>query len=95
MLCDDYKEAVMEAASGRAALAGSVHEHVATCARCGALLAEQRALFGAIDLGLRRSANAEIPNSFLPGVRARMAEESESPGARCLWCGRHWRRQRL
>lgn len=75
MLCDEYKEALMEAAAGGAGLAGSVHEHVATCMRCGALLAEQRELFAAIDLGLRRSANAEIPNSLLPGVRARLADE--------------------
>lgn len=77
MLCDEHKEALMEGAAGGAALAGSVHEHVAVCANCGALLAEQRALFAAVDLGLRRSANGEIPKSFLPGVRARVAEEGK------------------
>ena len=75
MLCDDYKEAVMEAASGGAGLADPAREHVATCACCRALLAEQRALFAAIDLGLRRSANGEIPNTLLAGVRARVVEE--------------------
>jgi hypothetical protein len=66
----------MEAAAGGAVLAGSVRRHVETCTHCGALLAEQRALFTAVDLGVRRSANGEIPNFFLPGVRARMAETS-------------------
>jgi anti-sigma factor RsiW len=75
MQCDQYKEALMEAAASGAAPLEPVRRHVEACAHCRALLAEQHALFTAVDLGVRRSANAEIPNSFLPSVRIRLAEE--------------------
>jgi len=75
MLCDEYKEALMETAAGGAGLAGSLREHVAMCARCRALLAEQEAVFAAVDFGLRCSANATVPDGFLPKARVRLAEE--------------------
>lgn len=75
MLCDKYKEDLTEAAASGAALPSALREHLETCAHCDATLAAQRALFTAVDLNVRRSVNAEPPDSFLPGVRSRLFEE--------------------
>jgi hypothetical protein len=72
MLCDKYKEALIEAAAG-AALPVSIREHVDACARCRAKLAATRVLFAAADTELGKTANAEVPPSFLPKVRANLA----------------------
>ena len=76
MLCEKYKDTLIEtAANGGGALPNSLREHVETCAQCGATLAAQQALFTAVDFNMRRWANAEPPDSFLPGVRSRLTEE--------------------
>jgi hypothetical protein len=75
MLCDKYKEALMEAAANGGALSNSLREHVETCAHCGAKLAAEQALFTAVDFNVRRSANAELPDSLLPSIRSRLTEE--------------------
>jgi hypothetical protein len=72
MLCDKYKEALIEAAAG-AALPVSVREHVDACARCRAKLAVTQMLFAAVDGELGKMANAEVPPSFLPKVKANLA----------------------
>src|SRR6267142_1283250 len=68
MLCDKYKEALIEAAASGAALPGGLREHVEVCAICGARLAAERTLFAAIDGGLDKAANAKVRSSFLPNV---------------------------
>jgi len=75
MLCEKYKDTLIETAANGGALPNSLREHVETCAQCGATLAAQQALFTAVDFNMRRWANAEPPDSFLPGVRSRLTEE--------------------
>jgi hypothetical protein len=72
MLCDKYKEALIEEAAG-AALPVSMREHVDACARCRAKLAVAQVLFAAADAELAKTANAEVPPSFLPKVKANLA----------------------
>jgi hypothetical protein len=76
MLCDKYKEALIEAAASSAALPILLREHVDTCAHCGAMLTAEKALFVAIDAGLHRAANARVRSCFLPKVKANLAIET-------------------
>jgi hypothetical protein len=76
MLCDKYKEALIEAAASGAALPKALREHVEVCALCGARLAGERTLFAAVDAGLHNAANAKVRSSFLPSVKAKLASET-------------------
>jgi hypothetical protein len=80
MLCDKYKEALIEVAASGAALPGGLREHVEVCAICGARLAAERTLFAAIDDGLHKGANAKVRSSFLPNVKANLATETVPTG---------------
>jgi hypothetical protein len=76
MLCEKYKEALVEAAASGAALPNALREHVQACEHCAAILTGERALFAAVDAGLRKAANAEVRSSFLPNVKANLAAET-------------------
>jgi hypothetical protein len=76
MLCDKYKEALIETAASGAALRISLREHVDACVHCRATLAGERSLFAAVDAGLHRAANAEVRSCFLPNARAKLATET-------------------
>ena len=82
MSCEDYREALTEAAATNAALSGELHSHLDDCASCRAAFAEDRQLFAAVDAGLRTHANAEVPASLVPGLRAKL---NELPVPRRSW----------
>jgi hypothetical protein len=73
MLCERYKDALIEAAASGVP-SGKLREHLAECASCLAAFGQERSLFAAIDTGLHADANATIPPSLLPRVRARLDE---------------------
>jgi len=70
MLCDKYKEALIEAVASGAAPPAAAREHVDRCAQCRATLAAQQALFTMVDAGLRSRTNAAVPSNFEHRVRA-------------------------
>jgi len=74
MPCENYREALTEAAATGAAPSSELRSHLDGCASCRAAFAEERQLFAAVDAGLRASANAEVPASLLPRVRAKLNE---------------------
>lgn len=74
MPCEHYKDALIEAAANDGAPSAELREHLAACATCSAAFAEKQSLFAAIDSGLHAAANAEVPTSLLPRVRARLDE---------------------
>jgi hypothetical protein len=76
MLCEKYKEALVEAAASGAALPNALREHVQACEHCAAMLTGERALFAAVDAGLHKAANAKVPCAFLPNVKATLATET-------------------
>jgi hypothetical protein len=76
MLCDNYKEALIEAAASGASLPSALREHVEACARCRTTVASEQSLFAAIDAGLLNAANARVPSGFLPNVKANLATET-------------------
>lgn len=79
MLCECYKEALIEAAASNAELRGELRGHLDGCAACRAAFAQEQAFFASIDGGLRVTANAEVPASLLPRVRARLDETEAVP----------------
>ena len=80
MLCDKYKDALIEAAASGAALPIALSEHVETCALCAAKLAGEQTLFAAVDAGLRKAANARVRSSFVAAVKANLATETVPTG---------------
>ena len=75
MPCENYREALIEAAAGGGVPSDEVRAHVKACAACQTAFSEELQLFSAIDTGLRVSANAEVPASLLPRVRVQLNEQ--------------------
>jgi hypothetical protein len=78
MPCENYREALTEAAATDSAPSRELRSHLAACASCRAAFAEEQHLFAAIDTGLRASANTDVPPTFLPHVRANLEKVSDS-----------------
>jgi hypothetical protein len=72
MPCQHYKEALIEAAAGNVRPQGELRAHLDACAACRAAFEQEQSLFASIDAGLHVAANAEVPASLLPRVRARL-----------------------
>ena len=80
MPCESYQSALSEAAAGAPATS-ALRSHLIVCAACRSALAAEETLFASIDTGLHSVANAEVPSSLIPSVRARMNE----PAPRKRW----------
>jgi hypothetical protein len=76
MPCQHHKDALIEAAASGAALQGDLRAHLDACVPCRAAFEQEQALFASIDAGLHVTANAEMPASLLPRLRARLDDES-------------------
>jgi hypothetical protein len=76
MPCKHYKDPLIEAAASGAEPQGDLRAHLAGCADCRSAFEQEQSLFASIDAGLHFAANAEVPASLLPRVRARLDEES-------------------
>ncbi len=74
MLCQHYKDALIEAAASGSEPQGDLSAHLACCADCRAAFEQEQALFASIDAGLQVVANSDVPASLLPRVRARLDE---------------------
>src|SRR5260370_7324526 len=76
MLCDKYKEALIEAAASGAALPISLREHVDACGRCRATLSTEQTLFAAIDAPVHKPPTPKIRTTFLPKLKATLPSKS-------------------
>jgi hypothetical protein len=76
MPCQHYKEALIEAAASGSEPQRELRAHLDACAACRGAFEQEQSLFASIDAGLHVAANAEVPGSLLPRVRARLDEES-------------------
>jgi hypothetical protein len=74
MPCKHNKDALIEAAASGAEPQGDLRAHLADCADCRATFQQELSLFASIDAGLNATANAGVPASLLPSVRARLDE---------------------
>ena len=75
MPCEPYQNTLIEAVASSTAPQGELRAHLATCAACRTAFSQEESLFSSIDQGLRAAANADVPASLLPRVRARLADE--------------------
>jgi len=82
MPCKHYKNALIEAAASGAQPQGDLRVHLAGCDACRAVFEQEHALFSSIDAGLHVTANADVPASVLPRVRARF---DEAPAPQRPW----------
>jgi hypothetical protein len=88
MTCDHHQHALLELAARGAEPDPELSAHLQACSSCHSAFENERSLFASIDSCLRSSANAEIPPSFIPAVRAHLQREvrrevqRESPTAR-------------
>jgi hypothetical protein len=71
---EHYKDALIEAAASGVEPKGELRAHLEACDSCRATFAEEQALFASIDAGIHVKANADVPVSLLPRVRARLDE---------------------
>jgi hypothetical protein len=78
MPCENYREALTEAAAADAVPSGELRSHLDACASCRTAFTEEQQLFAAIDTGLRASANTDVPPTFLPRVRASLEKAPAS-----------------
>lgn len=83
MPCEHYKDALIEVAASGAPPQGELRAHLAACSSCREAFAQEQSLFAAIDSGLHATANAEVPPSLLPRVRA-MLDEAAAPRFRWM-----------
>jgi hypothetical protein len=83
MSCERHKKALRDAAAwGETLPSDAVRQHLESCEECQEFLAREQTLFASIDATLRRTANPELPHSFL----ARAGEHiSRVPQANPYW----------
>jgi hypothetical protein len=75
MNCQSARELIAETlAVSREELTREIAGHIQSCAECRTFYAQQAELFRAMDSGLGAMVNEAVPPSFLPRVRALMAE---------------------
>jgi hypothetical protein len=77
MPCENYREALTEAAATDSPPSRELRLHLDACVSCRSAFSEELQLFAAIDTGLR-AANADVPPTFLPRVRASLENASAS-----------------
>ncbi len=78
MPCENYREALIEAAAVEVVPSRELRSHLDACTSCRATFAEDTQLFAAINRGVRATANADVPASFLSRVRASLEDASAS-----------------
>jgi hypothetical protein len=71
---EHHKDSLIEAAASGVEPGGELHAHLEACDSCRAAFAVEQALFASIDAGIHVKANADVPVSLLPRVRARLDE---------------------
>jgi hypothetical protein len=74
MPCENYREAMIEAAVCAATPSRELRSHLDACSTCRVAFTEEMQLFAAIDAGVSVTANSEVPTSLLPRVRAELNE---------------------
>jgi hypothetical protein len=74
MPCENYREALTEAAASDSEPSRELRFHLDVCPSCRAIFTEELQLFAAIDTGVRATANSEVPTSLFPRVRAELNE---------------------
>jgi len=85
MNCQPWREWIAEAALGSldSSCRPKLDRHLAACAHCRRAFEAEQKLLAAVDDGLRASLTGTPSSEFVPRVRMRIAQESET--ARAWW----------
>lgn len=76
MNCQQCRKKIHDSlAAGEPRPAAEVAAHENSCEACSQFHVAQLPLFRSLEIGLRMIANAPVPASFLPGVRARLEQD--------------------
>jgi hypothetical protein len=78
MPCENYREALIDAAAADSTPPRELRLHMDACASCRTAFSEEQQLFAAIDGSLRVSTNATAPTSLFSRVRAHLMEQHVS-----------------
>jgi hypothetical protein len=78
MLCEHYKEILIDAVAAGDPLPLDLRTHLDSCASCRTAFDEECHLLAAIDSGIRAAASSIVPPSLLPAVHLRLAQEDPS-----------------
>lgn len=81
MLCEYYKDALMDAAASGVAPCEELRAHLAECLPCREAFIDEQSLFAAIDSGLHTVANSEVPSSLFFRVRVALEQETSRKSA--------------
>jgi len=74
MFCESYRQSLGDAAVAGEELSPALAAHLQQCESCATFLAAEQELFRAMDEFLSIRANAEVPVSLVPRVRAALPE---------------------
>jgi hypothetical protein len=74
MPCEQYQKALIDLACAATEPRRDLRAHLDACPSCRASLERERLLLASIDSGAHNMANAKLPPSLLPVMRARLAQ---------------------
>ncbi len=73
MFCESYRQPLIDSLAAGDPLSGELARHVAGCLVCSTSFAKEQALYAAIEYSLGVAANAPVPSSLVPRVKAQIA----------------------
>lgn len=76
MLCERYKDALIDAAASGVAPCEELRAHLAECLPCREAFIDEQSLFAAIDSELHTVANSEVPPSLFFRVRIALEQRT-------------------
>lgn len=76
MLCEYYKDALIDAAASGVAPCEKLRAHLAECSACREAFIKEQSLFAAINSELHAAANSEVPSSLFSSVRVALEQET-------------------
>jgi hypothetical protein len=86
MLCENYRESLLNIAAGGECLTPEAEQHLASCNSCRSAFAGEQALFAAMDSGLRNLMSKEPSASLAARVRAEIGRElAQTRRFRFVW----------
>ena len=86
MNCEEYKNALLDAAATNQKLRARLARHLESCTRCRTTLQSEQELFSRIDSAVRARVNENPQASFLTQVRVRLSREtSANAGSNPMW----------
>lgn len=85
MICDKYKNALLQAAASNGELDTRLARHLEDCSTCRKTLSSKKELFSRIDSALRAQANEDPSPDFFAQVRLQLSKETAKVEPDWVW----------